>query len=104
MMMRMRVLFICDQNQNMSKTAEEVFSGDFETRSAGLYENEVTKEQVEWADLIAVMTRDQEQELHKRFPKMQKRVVTLDIPDIYFYQQPELISELQNKAKLLGRI
>ncbi len=33
----MKVLFICNQNENRSKTAEELFKGKFETTSAGLY-------------------------------------------------------------------
>ena len=31
----MKVLFICNQNQNRSKTAENMFKGKFETKSEG---------------------------------------------------------------------
>ena len=98
----MHILFICNQNQNRSKTAEELFSKRFETKSAGLYNSRsVTSAQISWADLIIVMEDFQRTELSKRFPKLylQKHILSLEIPDIYTYNQPELISILNNKIK-----
>ncbi|MFH1211189.1 MAG: phosphotyrosine protein phosphatase [archaeon] len=100
----MKVLFICNQNENRSKTAEEIFKNRFETKSAGLYnEKPVTEKQVSWADVVVVMEEEQRTEIGKRFPKqyMQKRILNLDIPDIYHHNQPELIDELKNKIKNL---
>lgn len=97
----MKVLFICNQNENRSKTAEELFKGRFTTLSAGLYnERPITEKQIEWADLVVVMEDSQRTELAKRFPKlyMQKRIVSLDIPDVYKYQQPELVELLKSKV------
>ena len=52
----MKVLFICNQNQNRSKTAEELFKNKFLTKSAGLFnEQPVTEKQLSWADTIVVM-------------------------------------------------
>lgn len=66
----MKVLFICNQNQNRSKTAENLFRNKFETKSAGLYnEKPVTEKQIEWADKIMVMEDSQRSEISKRFPK-----------------------------------
>ena len=96
----MKVLFICNQNMHRSKTAEELFKNEFETKSAGLYNEEPVKEsQIKWADLVVVMEEEQRHELAKRFPKvyMQKHIVCLDIPDIYHYNQPELIHLLKRK-------
>jgi predicted protein tyrosine phosphatase len=93
----MRVLFICNQNQNRSKTAEELFRPLFETKSAGLYNSTpVTSEQISWADLILVMEDSQRTELSKRFPKLylQKHILSLNIPDYYQYKQPELVKIL----------
>lgn len=101
----MKVLFICNQNQHRSKTAEEVFKGKFETLSAGLYnENPLTEEQLAWADLVVVMEDEQRTELAKRFPKwyMKKKIISLNIPDTYYYNQPELITILQRKAAELA--
>ena len=96
----MRILFICNQNQNRSKTAENIFKGKFKTKSAGLYnEKPVTAKQLSWADTIIVMEEEQRREIAKRFPKqyMQKRVLSLDIPDVFHYNQPELINILKSK-------
>ena len=96
----MKALFICNQNQNRSKTAEELFRDIFETESAGLYnEKPVTEEQLKLADVVFVMEEEQRHELAKRFPRqyMQKRILSLDIPDIYYYNQPELIKMLRRK-------
>jgi predicted protein tyrosine phosphatase len=98
----MNVLFICNQNQNRSKTAEELFRGTFTTRSAGLYnEQPVTGAQLEWADVVVVMEDVQRSELAKRFPKqyLQKRILSLDVPDVFKHNQPELVEMLKAKVE-----
>ena len=96
----MKILFICNQNLNRSKTAENIFKGKFKTKSAGLYnEKPVTAKQLSWADMVIVMDEEQRREISKRFPKqyMQKRILSLDIPDVFHYNQPELINILKSK-------
>jgi predicted protein tyrosine phosphatase len=98
----MKVLFICNQNQNRSKTAEDLFNTRFNTKSAGLYnETPVTQEEISWADTVIVMEEVQRSEIAKRFPRqyMQKRILSLEIPDIYRYNQPELIESLKSKIE-----
>ena len=98
----MNVLFICNQNQHRSKTAEELFKDKFKTKSAGLYnEKPVTKKQLEWTNTIIVMEDKQRTEISKRFPQqyMKKRILSLNIPDIFRYNQPELIQILKNRVK-----
>jgi predicted protein tyrosine phosphatase len=100
----MKVLFVCNQNQNRSKTAEELFKQEFETKSAGLYnEKPITKKQISWADTVVVMEDEQRIELVKRFPELclKKRILSLGISDAYHYNQPELIYELKQKASEL---
>jgi predicted protein tyrosine phosphatase len=99
----MRVLFICNVNQNRSKTAEEIFKERFETRSAGLYNNLVTEQDLEWAEVVVVMSDEQRREIGKRFPKqyLKRRIVNFNIGDIYRYQQPELIRLLKERADAL---
>ncbi len=100
----MNILFVCNQNENRSKTAEEIFKDKFNTKSAGLFnENPLTKEQLQWADKIIVMEEHQREEIGKRFPKeyMKKMILCLDIPDMFHYNQPELINLLKNKMKKL---
>ena len=86
-------------NMHRSKTAELLFRDRFETKSAGIYNNHVSAAQLEWADLVVVMENHQREEISKRFPKqyMQKRIICLNIPDIYVYDQPELVAELKTK-------
>jgi len=99
--MNMKVLFICNQNENRSKTAEKLFKRDFRTKSAGLFNQKpVTKGQIAWADIIMVMENEQRTEISKRFPELylQKRILSLEIKDIYRYNQPELIKELKKKV------
>ncbi|MBN1645578.1 phosphotyrosine protein phosphatase, partial [Candidatus Woesearchaeota archaeon] len=79
----MNVLFVCNQNENRSKTAEEIFKDRFKTKSAGLYNTKpITEKQISWADTIVVMEEAQRSEIAKRFPKqyMLKRILSFDIP------------------------
>ena len=96
----MKVLFICNQNQHRSKTAEEVFRDRFETKSAGLFnEKPVTAKQLEWADIIFVMEDFQREEISKRFPiqYLKKRIISLNVPDAYQYNDPSLVNLLNQK-------
>lgn len=100
----MKILFICNQNENRSKTAEIIFKDRYKTKSAGLFnEKPVSLKEIEWADSIIVMEELQRSEIAKRFPKqyLQKRIISLDIPDIYHFNQPELIETLNCKFPLI---
>ncbi|MBI2549541.1 protein tyrosine phosphatase [Candidatus Woesearchaeota archaeon] len=100
----MNVLFICNQNQNRSKTAEEIFKDRFNTKSAGLYNAKpVTEKQISWADTIVVMEETQRAEIAHRFPKqyLLKYILSLDIPDVYHYNQAQLIEILNSKINEL---
>ena len=96
----MKILFVCNQNQNRSKTAEFLFRNKFDTKSAGLYnEKPVTENELVWADIIIVMEDDQRIELSKKFPReyMKKRILSLKIPDYYKFNDPKLIKILEEK-------
>ena len=100
----MKVLFVCNQNQNRSKTAAELFKDRFQTRSAGLYnEKPLTKKDLSWADTVVVMEDEQRSEIAKRFPLiyMQKRILSLDISDTYHYNQPQLVDILNSRLKVI---
>ena len=105
----MKILFICNQNENRSKTAEELFKNkkDVQVKSAGLYnEKPVTKAQIQWADLVIVMEDAQRKEISNRFPKeyLEKRIVSLDIPDIYSFGDKELVDLLKKNISSLFKI
>jgi len=96
----MKVLFVCNQNQNRSKTAAVIFKGRFNTKSAGLYCNKpLTAKQLSWSNVVIVMEDEQGDEIAKRFPKeyMQKRILSLEIPDIYHFNEPKLVKVLKAK-------
>lgn len=101
-----KVLFICNQNQNRSKAAEELFRDKFNTKSAGLYQNPVQEKDLSWADVIMVMEDWQRSELAKRFPKqyMQKRILSLEIPDNYNYGDQKLNQLLKIRMKSYSRL
>jgi predicted protein tyrosine phosphatase len=99
------VLFICSRNRLRSLTAEQVFSirEDMEVSSAGLNHDAaqpVTPPLLEWADTIFVMEKAHLNRLRKRYAKYlnRQRVVSLDIPDIYEYMEPELVDLLQARV------
>ena len=101
----MNILFICNQGKYRSRTAEILFKGRFETKSAGLYnENPVTEKEISWADIIVVMKDEQRKELSKRFPEqyLMKKIISIGIDDIYSYNQPELIELLKEKGSLFN--
>jgi predicted protein tyrosine phosphatase len=96
----MRLLFVCNQGKHRSKTAEMLFKDRFETESAGLFSNNpVTEKQISAADTVFVMEDWQRTELSKRFPKqyIQKRIISLNIPDVYQFNQPELVCLLKSR-------
>lgn len=97
-------LFVCSQNKLRSPTAEQIFSGrrDIEVSSAGTNndaENPLSRELVEWADIIFVMEKVHKRKVQARFRAALngKRVVCLDIPDDYDFMQPELVAILKHK-------
>ena len=84
--------------------AGKLLGKKFNTRSAGLYCSEpVTDKQIQWADIVCVMEDSQRKEIANRFPKeyLAKQILSLDIHDVYHYNQPELITILKNKIDRL---
>lgn len=100
-----RVLFICTQNRLRSPTAEHLFAGrpGYEVRSAGVdtaATTPVSAELLAWADIIFVMEEGHRSNLERRFPDSLKgrKLVCLDIPDMFHYMDQELVRLLQARA------
>lgn len=100
-----RILFICAKNRLRSPTAEHLFSTypGVEADSAGVNhdaEVRVSAEQIDWADVIAVMERRHATKLRELFSSRLtgKRVYCLAIPDQYGYMEDRLISLLEARA------
>jgi predicted protein tyrosine phosphatase len=106
-----KILFICGKNRRRSPSAEEIFSGmdGIEVSSAGTSteaECPVSADLLDWADRIFVMERSQQRYLRARFAPVvkNKKIVCLNIPDVYTYMQPELVVALRAKVLPLLRL
>ena len=100
----MKILFICNQNKNRSKTAEKIFKKRFKTKSAGIFNSKPVKNlEIEWADTVVVMEEKQRSIIAERFPTqyLKKRIISFDIPDIYKYNQSNLINILKEKVSVM---
>ena len=100
-----KLLFVCRLNRNRSATAERLFCKrqDLEVRSAGTNEEarvRVNQRMMEWADVIFVMDSLEDENLRGMFPGHAAlgRIVCLDIPDIYGFNDPELVSLLHERV------
>ncbi|MDD3264058.1 MAG: phosphotyrosine protein phosphatase, partial [Candidatus Nanoarchaeia archaeon] len=66
----------------------------------GIYSqnNPLTKEKLEKADIIFTMEESQRTFIAENFPTeyLQKKIINLDIPDIYSYNDPKLIKILKS--------
>ena len=95
----MNLLFVCNQAKHRSRTAAEIYQDDHNTSFAGVYSEErpVTKKLLAETDTVFFMEESQRTIVTKQFPKlsMQKRLITLNIPDVYSYNDKRLIQELQ---------
>ena len=100
-----RALFICSANKLRSPTAEHVFArwDGVETDSAGLNQDAevvLSREQIEWANVIFVMEQTHKNKLRKKHKEALdgKRVICLGIPDEYECMDPALIRLLEAKV------
>lgn len=100
-----KILFICSQNRLRSPTAEQVFSmdPDLDVRSAGLDPdavNPLSSDDLQWADIIFVMEKSHKNKLTRKFKAFLrgKRIVCLNIPDVYDFMDPELVQLLKTSV------
>jgi predicted protein tyrosine phosphatase len=99
-----KILFVCTGNVDRSLTAEELFKNieGLEVKSAGTSNAAtvpLTKELIKWADEIYVMEFKHQQTVLEMVPSAWKKVESLEIPDIYYRNQPELKQIILEKMK-----
>jgi predicted protein tyrosine phosphatase len=100
----MKLLFVCTANIDRSPTGEDIFKDQlgFEVKSAGTEEGYATvpisKELIEWADVIFCMENHHRSKVIKKNSKTASKTVVLDIPDIYYRGSPELVKLLKAKV------
>jgi len=108
--LKRRVLFVCSGNIDRSPTAEALLKGKegFDVKSAGTWEGArtvVSKELVDWADMIFVMEEHHKEALLKIDPKADAKIVVLDVGDHYLKGDPELTGILKKRlSRYLGKI
>ena len=102
----MKLLFVCNANLQRSPTAEDLFknSKKHEARSCGidpLAKTRISKEIVKWADIIICMEPWHKDFILTNFLKevAGKDIRVLDILDVYFRGDPELVKILKKKLK-----
>jgi len=104
-MIKPKLLFICNAGRQRSVTGRDLYQDKgYETESCGIRGDKhrcVTKEKLEWCDIIIVMEDEQRKFIADEFPReyMKKKIITISIPDIYRRNQEELI-EILNKIKI----
>ena len=104
-MPKTKLLFVCILNLQRSPTAESLFENyeNYEAKSCGIdisAEKQISKQAVEWADIIFCMEDIHKNFIVKNFPQAQnKEIIVFNIPDIYYRDDPELIRILKEKLK-----
>jgi predicted protein tyrosine phosphatase len=106
-----KFLFVCSANKQRSRTAEELFLilfPNLEFDSGGTNHKmcfkegttPLTEDQVNWADRVYVMEEKHRQIINKNTSgKYGNKIILLNIPDRYQYNQKELIEILEAKVK-----
>ncbi len=101
------LLFVCSHNQRRSVTAERLFenSTEYDVLSAGTERGarvRVTEEHILWADIIFVMEQHHLEKLRKNFKTALagKRLISLQIPDVYGTMSLELFETLRGRIGL----
>lgn len=102
----MKVLFVCTQNLLRSPTAEALYRSrpELEVRSAGIAPDArvpVTEELLQWAEIVFVMEERHRLYLQCNFPALAraKRIVCLNVPDVFYYMDAELVLILTEKLR-----
>lgn len=96
------ILFICSKNIWRSPTAEFIAKTEYQlnAKSAGISakaQRKISNALLLWADIIFVMEEKHLEYLQEHFGEViaQKYIRVLDIPDVYKYMDPELITLLR---------
>ena len=108
--LKKKVLFVCTLNQMRSKTAEELYRHDerFIIKSAGVANEAAVHVDLElliWADYVIVMEEMHLRWINRNYPIIyaDKKVISLDIPDEFFYMQPVLVKLVKQKFEEVYR-
>lgn len=100
----MNILFICSYNEMRSATAETVYRRTgLCVKSAGTEKSArvpVSEELLSWAEIVFVMEERHRVVIKTFFEQASenKRIEVLNIPDKYFYMDPELVGIIRERV------
>lgn len=101
----LRLLFVCSRNRLRSPTAQAVFSAYEGVEAIGAGTNKdaetpVTGDLIDWAHVVLAMEESHRNKVARKYRELLrgKRLVVLDIPDVYERMQPELIQILKTRV------
>lgn len=96
----MKVLFVCTSNMLRSPTAAFLYSqtDGVAAKSRGI-DCDLTREYLDWADIIFVMEKRHRHKIRRLFPDVYdgKRIICLYLDDKYDYLDERLVAELPKK-------
>lgn len=101
----MNILFVCTAGQQRSPTGAELYANmGYNTDYAGIYgmhKRALTEKKLHWADRIVVMEEFHSQYIEQNFPEQiqSKKVDVLNIPDVYYRNDPELQKIMQERME-----
>jgi predicted protein tyrosine phosphatase len=105
------LLFVCSENRLRSPTADEVFSKYHGVNAIGAgtnadAETPVSGDLIQWADAVFVMEKSHRSKISTKYKELLKgkRMVCLDIQDVYERMEPELVKLLKAKVPKYVRL
>jgi len=106
-MEKRRILFVCTENKDRSRRAEDLFKDEeaYDVKSAGVLETvrsprvKISRELIQWADLIVAMGRQHKEVVYAFSPEAAGKTIVLDIPDDYDYSDERLTELLLTRLR-----
>ena len=101
--MKKHILFVCSANLDRSPLAESLFDGseEYEAKSCGTFPHAqipVSKEAIEWADIIFCMKDEHKRYLIDNFRGVfDKEVIVLNVDNEFARNDPRLEEVLRRK-------
>ena len=99
------LLFVCERNEQRSPTFETWFRKNrpqYDVKSAGIFyycPQKLTKELLEWADVVYVMDLGQEMFIARKFPEFLCKVIVIGCDDDYQRESSRLFKLIEYWVK-----
>jgi len=99
-----KLLFVCSANMDRSPVAESLFkdSEEYEAKSCGTHpfaEKSVTKEILEWADMVFCMEHEHKQFILDNFDTDVNKIVVLGVGNEYTFGDARLEGVLGDRLR-----